>query len=148
MKEYLDYKEVPRGYLHCLNAGCIRSADCLRFKAGAIADEDITSFSILNPAYAKKQNECHFFQSDEKVRYAYGISHLYDGLLHTIYIKLKKAVYNHFGHNTYYRIYRKEYPLRPQDQAAIRKLFLKEGIETEPVYDEYVERYEFQSYRK
>ena len=44
---------------------------------------------------------------------------------------------------TYYRCYRKERLLKPKEQEYIRQLFLKRGIKEEPVYDEYVEQYEW-----
>ena len=39
--------------------------------------------------------------------------------------------------------YRKERLLKPKEQEYIRQLFLKRGIKEEPVYDEYVEQYEW-----
>jgi hypothetical protein len=143
MKKDFDYKDVPQGYLHCLHAGCPRSADCLRFKVGAAVHEDIPYFSILNPAYVTKQKECNFFQPDELVRCAYGISHLYDNLLHKQYLKIKKIIHDYLGHSHYYRVRNKLLPIKPEEQAFIRELFIKEGIETEPLFDEYVEHYDF-----
>ncbi len=143
MKESFDYKEVPEGYAHCLNTQCPCSSDCLRYKIGAIVSDDTTHIKVVNPKYVKKQKECPYFQPDELVCYAYGISHLYDGLLHTTYIKIKKALREYFGHNAYYRIYNKIYPVKAKDQAFIRELFQKEGVEFEPVFDEYIERYDF-----
>lgn len=143
MKKDFDYKEVPQGYLHCLDAECPHSSECLRFKIGAIVNEFVTDFSIVNPKYVEKQEECPYFQPDELVRYACGISHLYDGLLHTTYVKIKKKVHDYFGHTQYYRIQNKTRLITPKDQAVIREIFNEEGMSTVPVYDEYFENYDF-----
>ena len=44
---------------------------------------------------------------------------------------------------TYYRCWRKERLIKPGEQERIRQIFLKWGINEEPVYDEYVEQYEW-----
>ena len=49
----------------------------------------------------------------------------------------------YFGRNSYYRFLRKERLISPSEQKYIRQLFRKRGIEDEPVYDEYLERYEW-----
>ena len=49
----------------------------------------------------------------------------------------------HFGRNAYYRFRRKEQLITPSEQKYIRQLFRKKGITDEPIYDEYVERYEW-----
>ncbi len=126
----------------------MHASGCLRFKAGAHVSKDVPYFSIINAAYAGEQKECRYFQPDCLVRYALGINHLYDNLPHTKYSKIKKAIHDHFGHTHYYRIYNKQRPIKPEDQAFIRELFIKEGIETEPLFDEYTERYDFFPDRK
>ena len=148
MKENFDYNEVPQNYLHCLNASCRYSADCLRFKIGTLVNNKVASFAIVNPAYIAEQEECLYFQPDSLIRYAFGITHLYDNLPHTLYPKIKKQIYNHFGHSYYYRIRKKILPIKPEDQDFIRKLFIKAGIDAEPVFDEYREQYDFFQNRK
>ncbi len=148
MNEKFDYKEVPDGYLHCLNAQCVKSSDCLRFKAGTHVSNEVKYFLIINAANANEQKECSYFQPDRLVRCALGITHLYDNLPHTKYTKIKKAIHDHFGHSHYYRIYNKKYFIKPEDQVFIRELFVKEGIESEPLFDEYIERYDFFPTRK
>lgn len=143
MNNDLDYKQIPQGYLHCLSADCTRSADCLRFKVGMAAGESVSYFKIVNPAYAKKQEDCHFFQPDQKVRLAYGITHLYDNLTKRNAEKLWKLIHNYIGNAVYYRIRNKERAIRPEEEAFIRKAFLEAGITEEPQFDEYKEQYDF-----
>lgn len=108
MKENFTYRDVPKGYLHCQNAECSRSSECLRFKAGSIVNESAESISIVNPQYVEKQKKCKYFQLNQPVRFAYGISHLYDDLSHTKYPKIKKAIHDYFGHDYYLSDFDKE----------------------------------------
>ncbi|MDH8701212.1 hypothetical protein M2138_000551 [Dysgonomonadaceae bacterium PH5-43] len=144
MKEEFDYKEVPQSYVHCLNAVCKKSDSCLRFKVGQAIPDEVSVFKIVNPSPVNKsESECRYFEPIKKLRYALGISHLYDDLPHTKYNRIKKAIHRYLEHNRYYRIYNKEYLITPEQQEFIRDLFRKEGIEKEPVFDEYIERYNF-----
>lgn len=49
----------------------------------------------------------------------------------------------HFKQATYYRCRRKERMLDPSEQEYIRKLFVSKGIKELPVYDEYIEKYDW-----
>lgn len=143
MDSNFDYKEVPKNYTHCLNEQCVRSADCLRFKVAHYADKDIGSFLTVNPIYAANGEECRYFQPDLMTRFASGIKHLLDNLPHTKAVKIKDILYKHFGLNTFYRIQNKKRLIKPEEQDYIREVFLKEGIEEEPVFDEYVDKYDW-----
>ncbi|MDL2223715.1 DUF6078 family protein [Bacteroidales bacterium OttesenSCG-928-M06] len=143
MKKDINYKEVPRNFLHCLNTECNQAKDCLRFKVGIAANEDVPHYSMINPAYVKKQGTCRFFEPVTIVRYALGITHLYDNLPHTKYLRIKTAIHKYLEHNRYYRIYNRLYLITPEQQEFIRDVFRKEGIETEPIFDEYIEQYNF-----
>ena len=59
------------------------------------------------------------------------------------HILLLQQMLEHFGRNAYYRFRRKEQLITPSEQKYIRQLFRKKGITDEPIYDEYVERYEW-----
>ncbi len=142
MKENFDYKEVPQNYLHCLNTSCSRASDCLRFRVGTCVDKETSYFTIVNPTHSAEK-ACTYFQLDSLIRYAVGITHLYERLPLEKYRKIKKLIHNYFGHSHYYRIYNKLRFINPRDQAFIRELFIKEGIEFEPAFDDYVERYDF-----
>ena len=142
MKEKFNDNDVPQNYAHCLNAQCSCAADCLRFQVGSYALNDVSHFTIVNPTYNAEKG-CPFFQIKHTIRFASGITHLYDELTHEKYRKIKKSVYNYFGHSQYYRIYNKKRLIEPDDQAFIRNLFAREGIANEPLFDEYIERYDF-----
>ena len=89
MKEDFNYKEVPNGYAHCLNAQCPRSADCLRFLFALHVDNETPTFSVINPAYVAEQEGCPYFRSECLVRFAVGITHMFDNLPYTKTVKKK-----------------------------------------------------------
>ena len=141
MKPNFDYKEVPKGYTHCLDVQCPRVEECLRFLVTQHIDSETTSFQIVNPAYVAEQKECPYFQPDSFTHFALGITHLFDNLPHAKAIKIRKIIYDYFGRNTFYRILNKQYQIRPKEQEFIQETFMKEGIEEPPAFDKYIDRY-------
>ena len=77
------------------------------------------------------------------MQYTSGITHLLDSIPYSDAIVIKQQMLEYFGRNSYYRFLRKERLISPSEQKHIRQLFRKRGIEDEPVYDEYLERYEW-----
>ena len=149
MSENFNYKEVPHGYTHCMNEQCPRSAECLRFLVGLHVDSQTSTFSVVNPAYVANiantanKGKCPYFRTRGLVRYALGITHLYDTLPHIKAGKIRKIIYNYYGKYAYYRIRNKERLINPEEQDYIRQVLNKEGIEGEPTFDLYVEQYDW-----
>lgn len=141
MEKDFNYNDVPNLFLHCQNAGCPLSDSCLRFQAALYLPADRSTLSIVNPAFVATQPTCAYFLSCDKARYALGITHLFNNLPHYKAVSVKKMVYNYLGRGLYYRIRNKERMLSPKEQANIKQLFLKEGIEEDPVFDQYIEQY-------
>lgn len=56
-------------------------------------------------------------------------------------IAVRRQVYYYFGRSMFYRILHKERHVTPSEQEHIRQIFVNNGIDTEPVYDEYQEEY-------
>lgn len=143
MDENFNYEQVPKNYLHCQHAQCQRSADCLRFLAASRINSSVSSFSIVNPAYVAGKAECPYFKPGQLIRFASGITHLFDNLPHTKAIKVRRIICNHFGKNTYYRFRSKERLIKPEEQDFIREVFVKENVEEEPLFDRYIDRYDW-----
>ncbi len=144
MKSNFNYKEVPYDYLRCQNSDCEQAENCLRYQVGLLQDEETSIFRMLNPLYVKLQGECKYFAPDQMVRYAQGITHLFDKLPYDKYLKIKKMIINKLNHSEFYRIYRKEKMLTPDQQDFIKRIFEEEKIKEKPTFDEYIERYDWQ----
>lgn len=146
MEKDFNYTSAPKVYLFCLNAQCPQAAQCLRYQASQHINPERVIISVINPAHLTGiTKECSYFQPNRLARYALGITHLLDKLPHTDALRLKKEIYNHFQRNMYYRIYNKERLIHPREQEFIRKLFLQIGIEEEPLFDEYIDKYDWDS---
>ena len=144
MSPDFNYSEVPATFLHCLNKQCKHSAKCMRYLVTAYVPANYPVISTVNPNYFSSHKEsCPYFMADKKKRFALGITHLLDNVPHKEALGIKRELMAELNRTTYYRCYRKERLLKPKEQEYIRQLFLKRGIKEEPVYDEYVEQYEW-----
>lgn len=122
MEKQPQFPFAPKDFARCLNATCPRSQNCLR-RTAALQDTDEHLFlKVVNPLrYPKEGEECELFRSTDKVRMAWGVTHL--------------------GRSQYYRCFRKERPFAPQDQQTIRMLFRQRGISEEPSFDYYTNEF-------
>jgi len=75
------------------------------------------------------------------VRVAWGIKHLLDDVPYKSLQPLKNQLIAYFGRGKYYRFYRKECSLSPEDQKYIRQTFRQHGIKKEPAFETYSEEY-------
>lgn len=137
-----DYNSVPKGFAHCLNGQCPQGSNCLRRKIALHVPDTCQFIKIVNPAYTPPADgQCPFYKSGKPLRFARGMTHMYDTLPHNAAVDIKQTLLCYFGRSGYYRLFRKESLFDLQDQAYIRQLFLKHGITSEPAYDDFVEGY-------
>ena len=138
----LQFPFAPKDFARCLNATCPRSQNCLR-RTAALQDTDEHLFlKVVNPLrYPKEGEECELFRSTDKVRMAWGVTHLLDNVPYKEGSLLRNMIINHLGRSQYYRCFRKERPFAPQDQQTIRMLFRQRGISEEPSFDYYTNEF-------
>lgn len=142
MEPELKFKSLPYGFAYCLDGECKHAEKCLRFLASKQITTEQKFFSIINPACTMPQTDsCPFFKKGQIVRYALGISRLFDGLPHNKALAVKRAVYAKFSKGTLYRIQKKVRLITPEEQNSIRKVFIQHEIGSEPLFDEYIDRY-------
>ena len=144
MKPDFDYSLVPYNFVHCLHAQCPQATACLRHQVSLRIPSECEYIHIVNPGRITPVGEnCPHFMPDQLRPFALGITHLLDSIPHSDAIVIKRQMVNHFKTHMYYRFYRKERFINPAGQEYIRQLFLDRGITDAPVYDEYVEQYEW-----
>ena len=144
MKPDFDYNEIPSGYPLCFNEKCPHSADCLRRRAALLTTGESQFITVVNPLYVIGHEEnCTCFRPSRRIRLARGISHLLDDIPHSLAMDIKKILIACFGRNKYYRIYRGERLMDQSEQEYISQLFHSKGIMKEPVFDEYLEPYDW-----
>ncbi len=142
MNSDFTYDQIPFTFVYCLYSQCPKAADCLRHKLLALVPQERTVIGTINPVHiAAHQDKCLHFMPDRTVRFAMGITHLLDKLPHSEAVIVKNLLYGLFQRNMYYRIKNKERSIKPSEQESIRQIFLSRGITDEPVFDEYIEQY-------
>lgn len=142
MNQDFDYREVPHGFAHCFRGECPKSPNCLRHTAATHSSEGEPYLSIVNPAHLPTDtSNCSFYRKDEKIRVAWGVKRLFDNMTQRQACDIRQTLVAHFEKNEYYRVYRKEHYLTPQEQAYILRVFQRHGIQEEPAYEYYSEVY-------
>ncbi len=140
--ENFNYRAVPLNYMHCLNPACPRSADCLRHIAAQHIPADVKKIVTVNPTnYPLEPDHCPYFRSTGKIRYAWGISTLFDDVPYKKAMYLKRMIHDLYPRTTYYRILHRERALSPEEQEEIAGLFAQIGLSEPPVFDRYTEEY-------
>lgn len=140
----LKNKPVPTNYARCYKEECPKADNCLRHLAMLRTTADTPFINIVNPASTPVDTTaCPYFQSAQKLHYAWGVSHLLDKVPFKDGKYIRSQLVGHFGKSQYYRFYRRERPLTPDDQTFIRQVFLRKGITEEPVFDSYSDDYDW-----
>ena len=123
MNKDFDYNLLPYKFAHCMNGQCKQADKCLRSRAAQHIPIERKTVTFVNPAHTNPANEdCPYFKADQLQQFALGMTHL------LAYI---------------YRLWRKERLFSPEQQEYVRQLFLERGLQEAPVFDEYVEQYEW-----
>lgn len=144
MIKKINYLELPVGFLHCFNASCEFASSCVRYQAGCMIPKTRSAVMAVNPILASSEEKCSEFLSDESILYcAYGIDHLYDNLLYTVAVDIKRQLLSAWGKNMYYRFKRREKPLTPKDQEFVYGIFKEHGVKEKPRFDYYEENYKW-----
>ena len=104
MEKQPQFPFAPKDFARCLNATCPRSQNCLR-RTAALQDTDEHLFlKVVNPLrYPKEGEECELFRSTDKVRMAWGVTHLLDNVPYKEGSLLRNMIINHLGRSQYYQ---------------------------------------------
>lgn len=94
---------------------------------------------------ASGDDDCRYFQKAEKKRMAYGMSRIFSGIRNRHVRKgLRMTISDYLGSNgTFYRYKSGQKMLNPEQQQWISDLVRHSGGDGEPLFDGYVESYDF-----
>ena len=141
--EVFDFSTVPLWYALCTNEQCPLRSECLHYLAGSHAPDDMTTALCIMP-HNSRDGKCRFFASTQKIRMARGFSHLFDKVLKNDFTQMRKNLtfYLH-GAKFYYQYMRGERMLTPEQQQAIKDMFVEMGYTEELVFDGFTFVYDF-----
>lgn len=125
-------------FLLCLNDNCPRAKECLHNSAYKDFGNSQKTINIINPnLYIELNAECSYFKTNQNVKIAWGLRTLLDSLSYDIAKSMRRRLIQKFGQTKYYRFYREELPILPEDQKTIKQIFLDEGIESDPQFNRF-----------
>ena len=138
-------EKAQNGYMVCYQDQCPLRTQCLRWQVGQHVPNTHSSYWCVNPHFeAVETNECPTYRSDQKARFAKGMTHIFTSDMPK---RVESAVrYGVIGltNRTYYFEYRNGSRLIPPAlQEAIRDLFRENGWKEEVQFDGYVEDYDW-----
>ena len=137
-------QKIPTDYALCQNDACPHTADCLRYICFKEQTSDNISIRVLNPKfYPADGAECKYFSSTEKVRVAWGVKGIFDSIPYNEAKAIKKELISHFGRTKFYQFFREERAIMPKDQAEIKGIFAKNGIQSEIACTRFTEEYDW-----
>lgn len=143
MIETLNYKEVPFHFTHCFQADCSKASSCLRYQATRFLPADKRELKVLNPVFINNFAECKEYLSDEPAHYAFGMSKLFDELPYAKAKDIKNDIIFKIGKTQFYRMKNQTIGISPLQQRTIKNVFLRYGVEADPVFDRYEPVYQW-----
>lgn len=141
-----QYQDLPHNYLHCLagNEACPRKDTCLRaIAARLLAESEAASpvgIQIINPNVARKVTgeECPYYRDSTPVKFARGMSRLFDDVPTGKVEMLRPKVMGCFKSQYRFFTCRKgTHLVTPKEQQAIARVFQKYVPGVDPRYDGY-----------
>ena len=137
--------KVPHNFMCCLCAACPKAGGCLRHLAATECAPDREFFFCLNPNFpGAGSTDCSAFRPAEKLRFARGMTRMFDEIPLRKAMELKSRVVEYFGASRFYNyLVKGRYPVSPEDQEGVARLFAKAGIADPPVFDAYEDTYDW-----
>lgn len=125
---------------YCYNESCPQAVTCVLRRAAIAGLSDEPFVEALNPkSYPKPGESCRYYRVEKKIKAAWGIRKLYDSVPYAEVSTLRDKIIKRLGRSKYYRIYRCEIYLSPEEQQFINSLFSSLGENVKPVYEYYTE---------
>lgn len=142
-----QYQDLPHNYLHCLvgNEACPRKSICLRAIAARMLEESEAAspvgIQIINPNVARKVTgeECPFYRDSTPVKFARGMSRLFDDVPAGKLALMRRKVIECFPSRNYFFISKRgDRLITPEEQQAVERVFKKHVPGIEPRFNEFI----------
>lgn len=139
---------MPPSYIGCAaeEAQCPLREHCLRSKVyreatgGVMRAPAVTLVNFRNPENQALTEQCRFYRTDRPMRFARGMSHIFDLVPKGKYKAVQQAVQKCFScRRIYFYCKGGEQLISPREQAAIAEVFQQYGLTEPPRFDEYVD---------
>ena len=143
MAKKFSFRDVPTGYQLCFNGQCPRRDDCIRFLAGQHVPATMMSGPAVYPN-ALSEDICPYFKQTRVIHGAWGFRNLYKDIPYKDAQSLKARVTNYLGGPVEaFKYQHGDEVLTPEQQQAIKELFVEMGYTEELVFDGFTFVYDF-----
>lgn len=136
-------KKAHDGYTFCFVDGCPLKEQCLHWQVGEYLPHSVSTYRCINAHFEGVGTaKCTLFRSDQKVRFAQGMSHVFnDDMPKRLEPAVRQQIIS-LTNRTYYYEYRNGTRLiSPTLQEQIRTIFRENGWTGEIQFDTYIEDY-------
>ena len=143
----ISLQNIPQGYAYCFAGkdSCPKASSCLRAIAAKLLAEskDLQpkTLNVVHSLYIEQlsdQASCSLYRSSEPLRYAKGMTHLFDELPLKQASSIRNKVIGCFSCERYFYHSRKgNRPISPEEQQKIARVFQAAGIGIAPKFDSY-----------
>ncbi len=143
----IQLQDVPEGYAYCFVGKncCPKAATCLHAIAAQLLAESPNpqpaTIHTVNALYVERLPDpatCSQYSSNQPVRYAKGMTCLFDDLpLKQAHNIRRKVMYCFSCESYFYRSRKGTRLISPQEQQAIANVFRNAGLDFPPKFDEY-----------
>lgn len=140
-------QDIPTGYAYCFAGkdSCPKAATCLRAIAARILTESKESqpqiINTVNALYVQQlaeQTSCALYRPSEPLRYAKGMTHLFDELPVKQATSIRNRIIGCFSCERYFYLSRNGSRLiNVEEQRKIEHVFRSAKLESTPKFDSY-----------
>lgn len=142
--------DIPKEYTYCF-AGkgiCPQADTCLRAIAATLLTESqetkphtLRTVSPVFVNHAPNLSSCPYYRNNTPVRFAVGMTRLFDELPLKLAHVVRLRVMGCFScESLFYQCRKGTRPITPQEQKAIQNVFRSVGIDPAPEFDGYIEK--------
>ena len=125
----INHKDVPYGFMHCLEADCPMAEHCLRQMAMQALPKEAIGVLILNPQITESSEKCKFYRSDEPQVYGRGFKNMQKQMLPGQYDTFRYRLIGKFGRNPYFERRKGAQLCTPSDIKEVKAALKEIGLE-------------------
>lgn len=140
-------QDIPKDYTYCFSGKgiCPKADTCLRAIAAQVLTDSTENspkvIQTINPIYVQRlspSESCPLYRDDKPVRYAKGMTQLFEDLPLKQSRTVRLRVMRCFSCESFFYHCRRGIRLiSPIEQEAIRNVFHQSGVESAPKFDAY-----------
>ena len=99
--------QVPSRFALCYKSDCRRAGECLRYQVAECVSGERFVVCVVNPLSISSDEGCGQFKACHVLKYAYGMTGVWDRLPYRTVKDVRYCMLSHFGKTHFYRLMRR-----------------------------------------